>query len=116
MTLRPPGVALRARKPILRARFLRCGRNVGCIVYEKRGPKSVHAGGGVKREVSGKKATPQAWARYDWPPRFNCEQSAGKKFLRLGVRVATVPHGIMQDHFSGRPSLIKGSQLPETAA
>ena len=27
-----PLVALRARKPILRARFLRCGRKVGCMV------------------------------------------------------------------------------------
>ena len=31
-TLRPPRVDFRARKPILRARFLRCGRKVGCMV------------------------------------------------------------------------------------
>lgn len=30
-TLRPPVVALRARNPILRARFKRCGRKVGCM-------------------------------------------------------------------------------------
>jgi hypothetical protein len=29
--LRPPRVELRARKPIFRARFLRCGRKVGCM-------------------------------------------------------------------------------------
>ena len=33
-TLRPPAVALRARKPIWRARFLRCGRKVGCMTRE----------------------------------------------------------------------------------
>src|ERR1035438_10202173 len=30
-TLRPPRVDLRARYPIFRARFLRCGRKVGCM-------------------------------------------------------------------------------------
>lgn len=33
-TLRPLTVDLRARKPILRARFRRCGRNVGCMVVK----------------------------------------------------------------------------------
>lgn len=32
-TLRPPRVAMRARKPILRARFLRCGRKVGFMDF-----------------------------------------------------------------------------------
>lgn len=33
-TLRPPLVAMRARKPILRARFLRCGRKVGRMTFK----------------------------------------------------------------------------------
>src|SRR5690606_6401869 len=33
-TLRPLFVALRARKPIWRARFLRCGRKVGCMAFD----------------------------------------------------------------------------------
>jgi hypothetical protein len=31
-TLRPPRVAMRARNPIRRTRFLRCGRKVGCMM------------------------------------------------------------------------------------
>jgi hypothetical protein len=50
MTLRPPRVALRARKPILRARFLRCGRNVGFIdLWQKEGQVR-RASGGVSSE------------------------------------------------------------------
>src|SRR6478609_4012112 len=49
-TLRPPRVALRARKPILRARFLRCGRNVGFIdLWQKEGQIRAR-GGGVSSE------------------------------------------------------------------
>ena len=33
-TLRPPLVDMRARNPILRTRFLRCGRKVGCIILK----------------------------------------------------------------------------------
>src|SRR5688572_3153881 len=49
-TLRPPRVALRARKPILRARFLRCGRNVGCIVLQEKGWQSRETARGVSSE------------------------------------------------------------------
>ena len=38
-TLRPDLVDLRARKPIWRARFLRCGRNVGCMMEDEKEDK-----------------------------------------------------------------------------
>src|SRR6478609_6100005 len=69
-TLRPPRVALRARKPILRARFLRCGRNVGFIdLWQKEGQIRAR-GGGVSSErfkgrfapkTGGRKAGGEVW-------------------------------------------------------
>jgi hypothetical protein len=48
-TLRPPEVALRARKPILRARFLRWGRNVGCMIVAKKEGQGDRRRWGVSR-------------------------------------------------------------------
>jgi hypothetical protein len=47
--LRPPVVALRARKPILRARFLRWGRNVGCMIVSKKEGQGDRSRSGVSR-------------------------------------------------------------------
>jgi hypothetical protein len=77
--LRPPRVALRARKPILRARFLRCGRNVGFIVLWQKEGQVRRAAGGVSSERFWPQNRPaQAPDRYFLAPAFPCEQPAHK--------------------------------------
>ena len=52
MTWRPPRVDIRARNPILRARFFLCGRNVGCM--EKRENMPVHSAVCQRQNAPGK--------------------------------------------------------------
>ncbi len=57
MTLRPLAVAIRARYPILRARFLRCGRNVGFMMFLKKEGQTCPTAGGVSRAGWGGRRT-----------------------------------------------------------
>jgi hypothetical protein len=70
--LRPLLVDLRARKPILCARFLRWGRNVGCMILSKKEGQGDRSRSGVSRTGLGRfwcsrltslrKATRGSWA------------------------------------------------------
>ncbi len=90
MTLRPPVVAMRARKPILRARFLRCGRNVGCMIFEEKEGHSCPSGWGVSRAglASGNRGGGRHGKSRRAPKAFAGRQGGGfrRETLRPGAR------------------------------